>query len=139
MASLSPDELYSRLQHFYARQMQLLDAGRTQEWADTFTEDGVFEAGAQAPVKGRDAIAVGAAAVAAKFTADEITRRHWIGMITVDPPRGDLAVRCYALVLEIASGGPVTVQRSTVCHDVLAPHGDLWQVRHRKVTRDDLP
>jgi hypothetical protein len=143
MSSESPDADYARLQRFYASQMQLLDAGRTQEWAATFTDDAIFEAGALEPVKGREAIEAGAAAVAAKFVADGIARRHWIGMIAVDGDGSDngegLAVRSYALVLEIPAGGTVNVSRSTVCHDVLAADGASWQVRHRKVTRDDLP
>ncbi|MEW2237233.1 nuclear transport factor 2 family protein, partial [Streptomyces sp. NPDC024062] len=34
--------LHGEITHFYARQMQALDDGRTDDWARTFTEDGVF-------------------------------------------------------------------------------------------------
>ncbi|WP_234425673.1 nuclear transport factor 2 family protein, partial [Streptomyces kebangsaanensis] len=36
-------EIQAEVQDFYARQMRLLDEGRAEEWAETFTEDGVFE------------------------------------------------------------------------------------------------
>lgn len=138
MASPDADLEYARLQRFYATQMQLLDAGHTDEWAATFTEDATFTAGSAAPVKTREAIAAGAAAVAAKFAADGVTRRHWIGMLTADTQDDTLVTKCYALVLEIPDGGPVIVSRSTVCHDLLARAGDSWLVRQRTVTRDDL-
>jgi 3-phenylpropionate/cinnamic acid dioxygenase small subunit len=134
------DELQGRIQHFYARQMQLLDSGRTAEWARTFTDDGVFDAGGQPePVRGRSAIAEGAGQVAAKFAEAGIVRRHLISMLTVDPADdGTVHARSYAVVLEIPRGGDVTVRRSTVCEDVLVPAGETWLVRHRRVTRDGL-
>jgi 3-phenylpropionate/cinnamic acid dioxygenase small subunit len=134
------DDLHVRIQHFYARQMQLLDSGNTAEWARTFTEDGVFEVGGlPEPVQGREAIEKGARQTADGFAEAGITRRHLISMLTVDPQDdGTLHARSYAVVLEIARGGDVTVRRSTVCTDVLVLSGETWLVRHRRVTRDGL-
>lgn len=131
---------YAQLQHFYARQMQLLDGGDTAAWARTFTLDGVFAAGGvPEPVAGRDAIAAAAGGVAAAFAAAGVQRRHWIGMLTVDRHGPDTATaRCYALVLEIPVGGEVVVRRSTVCDDDLVREGGEWLVAHRVVTRDGL-
>lgn len=129
--------LYSEVQQFYTRQMQLLDAGRTAEWADMFTEDGIFEVGARA-VSGAENIAQAARAVADEFAEAGITRRHWIGMLTVKPATETVATRCYALVLEIPRGGEVVVRRSTVCEDTLVHSGTAWLVRHRRVTRDGM-
>ena len=54
-------ELYNQIQLFYAEQMQLLDAGRAEEWARTFTDDGVFATNTGSePVRGRAAIAAAA-------------------------------------------------------------------------------
>lgn len=129
--------LYSEVQQFYTRQMQLLDAGRTAEWAGMFTEDGVFEVGATV-VSGTHNIAQAARAVADEFAEAGITRRHWIGMLTVEPAAETVATRCYALVLEIPRCGEVVVRRSTVCEDTLAHSGTAWLVRHRRVTRDGM-
>ena len=53
-------ETYSQIQQFYAWQSQLLDFGRFEEWAATFTEDGSFLApGFPEPVRGRTALGVG--------------------------------------------------------------------------------
>lgn len=55
--------LYTEIQQFYAQQMHLLDDGRVEEWAHTFTTDGVFAANAQpVPAVGREAITAAAAA-----------------------------------------------------------------------------
>jgi hypothetical protein len=133
-------ELYQDVQHFYARQMQALDGGATAEWAETFASDGVFAAGGMPdPVQGREAIATGARQIADQFAEAGITRRHWIGMLTVTPQNdGTVHARSYALVLEIPRGGEVTARRSTLCDDVLVSASGTWLVRHRQVTRDGL-
>jgi SnoaL-like domain len=133
-------ELYQDVQHFYARQMQALDAGATQVWAETFASDGVFAAGGMPePVQGRDAIAAGAQKIVDQFAEAGVSRRHWIGMLTVTPQNdGTVHARSYALVLEIPRGGEVVARRSTLCDDVLVPASGTWLVRHRMVTRDGL-
>ncbi|WP_415923878.1 nuclear transport factor 2 family protein [Streptomyces scabiei] len=53
--------LHAEVEHFCARQMQLLDRHACEERVNTFTADGVFDAhGPPAPAKGREAIAAGA-------------------------------------------------------------------------------
>jgi 3-phenylpropionate/cinnamic acid dioxygenase small subunit len=134
------DTLYGQVQHFYARQMQMLDAGETATWARTFTMDGVFEAGGvPEPVKGREAIEKAATATAREFDRQGVTRRHLISMLTVDPAGdGTVRARSYAVVLEIPPGGEVNVHRSTLCDDILVPADGGWLVRQRQVTRDGL-
>jgi hypothetical protein len=138
--TLADTGLYSRVQQFYAEQMQLLDLGAAQEWADTFTEDGVFAANGQpAPVRGRAAITAAVHATNERLAKEGVAHRHWLGMLTVRPQSdGTLKTRSYALVLEVPRGGDARIHRSTVCEDVLVPIDDSWQVRHRAVTRDDL-
>jgi 3-phenylpropionate/cinnamic acid dioxygenase small subunit len=134
------DALYGEIQHFYARQMHMLDAGDTAAWARTFTADGVFEAGGvPEPVRGRETIEKAARATAEEFERQGVTRRHLISMLTVDRTDGEaIRARSYAVVLEIPRGGEVAVHRSTVCDDVLVPADGRWLVRHRTVTRDGL-
>ncbi|MCX4856330.1 nuclear transport factor 2 family protein [Streptomyces canus] len=134
-------DVYHEIQHFYARQMQLLDDGRVVEWADTFTSEGVFAANAHPePTRGRSAIAAAARAAHDQLAAAGVRRRHWLGMVAVDGQDGTkLRARCYALIFEIPRGGPAVLRLSTLCEDELerAPQGG-WLVRHRAVTRDDL-
>jgi 3-phenylpropionate/cinnamic acid dioxygenase small subunit len=132
--------VYCEIQDFYARQMQLLDQGQTQEWAATFTEDGVFSANAQpAPVRTRAAIAVGAAKASADLAAKGVQRRHWLGMVSVRQQRdGVVSAQCYALVIMTPRGGQPTIGASTACNDILVRQGGDWKVRERTVTRDDL-
>src|ERR1700742_441498 len=78
--------LYMDIQHFYGRQMRHLDSGHVEEWAATFTENGVFAANAHPePQRGRAAIEEGARNAAAQLRADGVQRRHWLGMLEVEP------------------------------------------------------
>lgn len=133
--------LVAEVQHFYARQMHQLDAGRADAWAETFAPDGAFAVPGHAePVRGRAALAAAAEAAAAEHAAQGLTRRHWLGMLTVDRrPDGRVLARSYALVLRTPTGGVPELHRSTVCTDLLRRHGGSWLVEHRQVSRDDLP
>jgi 3-phenylpropionate/cinnamic acid dioxygenase small subunit len=134
------DARYDSIQQFYAEQMQLLDDGATDKWAETFTEDGTFATNAgHPPVTGRGAIAEAAGATAAALARDGLRRRHWIGMLAITGGTdAEAHVRSYALVLQIPRGGTVIPHVSTTCEDVLVAANGGWQVRARTVTRDDL-
>lgn len=133
-------DLYHEVQNFYARQMQLLDSGQVEAWAETFTEDGVFSANAHPePARGRAAITAGAGAARSRLAEQGLRHRHWLGMVDVEPLADDrLRVRSYALVLAITQGGPATVHVHTTCDDELVRVAGQWQVRTRLVARDDL-
>jgi 3-phenylpropionate/cinnamic acid dioxygenase small subunit len=132
-------ELGARVQQFYAAQMQLLDSGQAEAWANTFTEDAVFAANAQKePTRGRSAIAAAARRTIAELNATRTTRRHWLGMCDVVPQEdGTVRVSSYALIIETAVGGSSSIRMSTTCEDVLVDDGEL-RVRRRSVTRDDI-
>jgi 3-phenylpropionate/cinnamic acid dioxygenase small subunit len=133
-------ELYQEIQHFYARQMQQLDAGLADEWAATFTEDGVFEANAHPePSIGRAVISAAVKQAHGRLAEMQETRRHWLGMLTIDRGEdGTLFVRSYAMIVGTKKGGEPKIVFSTLCEDTLVRHEDGWQVKYRKVTRDDL-
>jgi hypothetical protein len=133
-------DLQTALQRFYAEQMQLLDDGGAEAWADTFTDDGVFAANGQpAPVRGRHAIAAAARAARDQLGQAKVVHRHWLGMLTADlQDDGSVRARCYALVIATPHGGVPAIHRSTLCEDVLIPADGSWRVRSRIVTRDDL-
>ncbi|WP_103514753.1 nuclear transport factor 2 family protein [Streptomyces sp. SM10] len=142
LGSAQPDiaRLHGEISHFYARQMQALDEGRTDDWAQTFTEDGAFLLhGGRDRADGCAALAASSAKARAALAEQGVTHRHWLGMLTVEPrPDGTVAARCYALVIATETGGSPAVHRSTVCQDLLVSDGDAWLVKHRQVTRDDL-
>jgi len=136
-----PDlELQAEIGFMYAEQMHLLDDGKGAAWAETFTEEGIFEANAQpAPTVGRDAISVAAQSVADDLTARGITRRHWLGMLAVRRTGADTAVaRSYALIIFTPRGGEAVIRCSTSCTDDLVRVDGRWLVAHRRVRRDDL-
>jgi 3-phenylpropionate/cinnamic acid dioxygenase small subunit len=132
--------LYVEVQQFYARHMHLLDSGQAQEWAQTFAEDGTFDAPTMPePIRGRAAIAAGVAKSAEERAAAGETQRHWHGMVDVQPrPDGALEVRCYALVFSTFKGQESRLHRVCVCTDVLVRVDGRLVVSTRKVTRDDL-
>lgn len=133
--------LYTEVQHFYARQMRCLDEGAVEEWADTFTADGVFKANAHPePQEGRAAILAGATQAARRLAEQQTQRRHWLGMQQVDEnPDGTITVRSYALVFATALGGKAALELSCDCEDLLVRDGGRLQIKRRLVSRDDLP
>lgn len=134
-------DLYAEIQQFYARQMQLLDSGNAAEWADTFTQDGVFAANARPePARGRETIRAAAAQAKAQHAQQGLQVRHWLGMLDIAAqPDGSVRVRSYALIINTPRGGQAVIQLSTTCEDLLVrgEAGD-WLVSHRQVVRDDL-
>ena len=139
--SSTDTELYQEIQHFYGRQMRLLDEGRVEEWADSFTEDGVFSANAHpAPQNGRAEIVEGARRAARMLSEQKVQRRHWLGMLEVrEQADGTLTAHTYALVVNTPQGGKPAVEFSTSCDDVLTREDGTLRVRSRQVYRDDLP
>ncbi|MBP0460085.1 MULTISPECIES: nuclear transport factor 2 family protein [Streptomyces] len=132
-------DLYQQVQQFYARQMHLLDSGKAELWADTFTRDGVFAANAHPqPAVGRAVIAASARKATDEYAAKGVQRRHWLGMLSVEDHGDRVSARCYALVVETPRGGQAAIRASTLCEDVLVRHEGGWLVRDRHVTRDDL-
>jgi 3-phenylpropionate/cinnamic acid dioxygenase small subunit len=131
-------ERYQQIQQFYARQMQLLDNGAGKEWADTFTEEGVFEQNVKPePWRGREEIARRMTAGLAKVAERRLTRRHWFGMLAAAPGKdGTVETRYYAAVYETPEGGSASLYLSTVCEDVLVWEKDRWLVQYRWVAHD---
>ncbi|MFI0982665.1 nuclear transport factor 2 family protein [Streptomyces sp. NPDC021093] len=132
--------LYQEIQQFYATQMQLLDTGRAEEWAATFTQEGVFDANAfPQPVAGRSAISAAVRKACDDYAARGIQRRHWLGMLALEENgTGEVVANSYAQVLETPRGGRPELRASTSCRDVLVREAGRWLVKHRQIHRDDL-
>ncbi len=133
-------DLYQRIQHFYARQTQLLDAGDVMSWVDTFTEDATFASNARTePTVGRSAIIANVQKAVDDRVAKGLIRRHWLGMFAVTPHSdGELRVRCYAIVLAIPRNGQAGIHVSATCEDALVPVDGGWLVRERSLRHDDI-
>jgi 3-phenylpropionate/cinnamic acid dioxygenase small subunit len=133
--------LYTEVQRFYAHQMQQLDLGKAELWADTFTGDAVFDVPTlPAPVRGRSALVESAGQAAARLAEAGERHRHFMGMFdVVERPDGSLDVRSYTTVYASTIGGASRVHRMCVCEDVLVRAGGELRVARRLVTRDDLP
>lgn len=137
--TIAPAQLRADIDAFYAWHMQLLDAGKVEEWAEAFTPDGVFDAqGHPEPVRGRDEIRSASRAVADKLTEAGIVRRHWLGMGHVVPEDGNVRVCSYALVFQSSREKGTVLHASTTCEDVLVPDGGSWLIRERVVRVDGM-
>ncbi|MEU9558375.1 nuclear transport factor 2 family protein [Streptomyces fumanus] len=129
---------YAAIIQFYAGHIQLLDAGRAEEWAEQFTEDGVFAQNAKPGVKhGRAAIAAGMRKGIDALAERGLTRRHWFGMVTAEPAGPDVVrTRYYAVVFETPKGGEPRLYLSTTAEDVLERRDGNWLVRSRYISHD---
>ncbi len=142
-AALSATEgavLYAEVQQFYARQMQLLDLNRPQEWAATFTEDASFDVPTlPEPVRGRAGLVAATTRSHAQLEESGQRHRHFMGMLDVRPQEdGTVHVRSYAIVYASTIGQDSRVHRVCVCEDVLVRDAGGLLVATRRVTRDDL-
>jgi actinorhodin biosynthesis protein ActVIA len=137
----SRTDLYVEVQEFYARQMQLLDGGAFEEYADTFTEDGEFTHTPNQPAaRTRAGIVHELHRFHERFAADPVVRRHWFNMIRLEP-QDDGSVRStyYALVVTTRPGRNVTIAPSCVVHDVLVRENGALLNRSRRVEHDLVP
>lgn len=134
-------EIYAEVQNFYARHMYLLDSGAAQEWADTFTADGVFAPpSAPEPIVGRAALAAGVRESVIRLRERAEQHRHVLLSVDVQPQRdGSLLVRSYAQVIATPRGGEPRLHLMCVTHDVLVREDGELRVKHRRVSRDDQP
>ncbi|MGW7081750.1 nuclear transport factor 2 family protein [Streptomyces sp. NPDC054866] len=137
-------ELYTQVQEFYARQMNLLDGGTADPvaWSRTFTQDAVLGSNLQeAPDTGRPAVLramrEGLEHIAAQGPVDF---RHWFAMIDVQPQQdGSLRTRYYGLAMSTASGGKLQIRGHMLCRDELVRREGRWLVRHRYLEADGVP
>lgn len=129
---------YASIIRFYAGHAQLLDAGRAEEWADQFTEDGTFAQNVKPTVRrGRADIAASMRKGIDALAARGLVRRHWFGTVATEPVEpGVVRTRYYAVVFETPRGGSPRLYLSTTAEDVLERRGGTWFVRSRHISHD---
>jgi actinorhodin biosynthesis protein ActVIA len=132
-------ETYSRIDQFYAIQMQALDDGDIAAWVETFTAEGVFVSnGLPDPVEGRGGLAALGVETVARLNEKGVIRRHFVFNVIVESHSGGvLRTTCYVPVFDTVDG-VTSLTTSTVMRDELLSSADGLLVRHRTVTRDDL-
>ncbi|WP_245975578.1 nuclear transport factor 2 family protein [Amycolatopsis palatopharyngis] len=135
-------DVHAAVNLHYARQVQMLDSGRFEEYADTFTADGEFQhTPGQPAARTRSGIVAELKRFNTRFENDPVQRRHWFNMIDLRPRAdGVLDATFYALVLTTRPGvkEPI-VGPSCLVRDVLVFDND-GEVRNRsrQVDHDQL-
>lgn len=136
-------DLYVAVQQFYARQGRHLDMMRAQEFAATFTVDGIFDHDpGEPPLAGRQAIAEAIRAYQSRsYAADPCQRRHWFNMLEVMPqPDGTVLTEYYALVVLTRPGQRTpAIAPSCFVRDVLVYDNGELKTRERAVYPDYVP
>lgn len=111
------------------------DAGRLDDLADTFCADGVLEVRGFEPLRGRSEIVAFLGGVTGNVAASAGVRlivRHNLANVLFDEVARDHAqVSCYFSVVTHIGLDHVGRYR-----DTFAPDGDIWRIRHRKVSTD---
>ncbi|MFD3676112.1 nuclear transport factor 2 family protein [Streptomyces sp. NPDC058613] len=134
-------DLYTAVSQHYARQVQLLDGGRFEEYAATFTPDGAFQhTPGLPPATGHAGIVAELRAFHARFDNDPVRRRHWFGMVDLSPREdGAYDATFYALIVTVRPGvKEPSVGPSCVVHDVLEIEDGVVRNRSRQVDHDQL-
>ncbi|MEE1758266.1 MULTISPECIES: nuclear transport factor 2 family protein [unclassified Streptomyces] len=140
MATTVSSDLYVQVQHFYARQMQALDNGRIEEYANTFTKDGSFQhTPGLDPVVGPDAILEELRSFLKKYENDPTQRRHYFNQIVLDPrDDGTIGSTVYALIVRVKPNEQPEIWPSTVVHDVIDVTDGHILLKSRSVAYDQL-
>lgn len=131
--------IHAEVQHFYARQIRLLDGADLEGFAATFTEDGVMRhASRNDNARGRLAIVASLRANYANHPG--VVPRHWFDKLLIEPVDANtVSVQYYALVSLTDATGKVTFLPTCLVDDVLVVDetGRLL-TRDRSIARDDL-
>ena len=111
------------------------DAGRIDDLADTFCADGVLEIRGFEPLRGRPEIVAFLGGVTGNVAASagvkRIVRHNVANVLFDDVTPNQAQVSCYFTVVTHVGLDHVGRYR-----DTLVPDGDLWRIRHRKVSTD---
>jgi hypothetical protein len=111
------------------------DAGRLDDLADTFCADGVLEIRGLEPLRGRSEIVAFLGGVTGNVAASagvkRIVRRNVANVLFDDVARDQAQVSSYFTVVTHIGLDHVGRYR-----DTLVPDGDVWRIRHRKVSTD---
>lgn len=138
-ATQDPTDLYAEVQHFYARQMQLMDRRDFEAFAATFTRDGEFSHTPGQLARTRAGIVDELREFHKRFEQDPVVRRHWFNMIVVEPQQdGSFHTTYYAQVVNTRPGADTQWGPSCVVTDLLVRVDGALLNRSRQVRQDRL-
>ncbi|PXX59765.1 SnoaL-like protein [Nocardia tenerifensis] len=134
------EDICAEVGRFYARHVQLMDEGRAEEAADTFTEEAsmVSPPKISTPIVGRAALAAGLRANADQLAADGIRYRRCYSTILVEVrDDGSVFARSYVQVIRTERDKGSYLHAMCVCEDVLVRTDGELKVAERVAIRDD--
>ena len=113
-----------------ARYNHAVDSGDAEAWANTFTDDGIFE-GSAITVKGREELLE---FVRSRDPSNPI--RHWNNNILIEGNGDDATAKVYLVTFDVS--GPPKIRSSGIYHDTLRRIDGQWKFTYRKVEVDRL-
>ncbi len=126
---------YSEIYQLYSRYAQGTDFREADLWLSVFTDDAVFQPGANADlVVGMDALREWRAQNFAARPADRQTR-HWNSGWVITPTPEGATGRLYFLGVDVSSGGPA-FGGSGHYEDIYVKTADGWRIKERRFVSD---
>ena len=111
------------------------DAGRLDDLGDTFCADGVLEIRGLEVLRGRSEIVAFLGGVAGRVAVNAdvkpIVRHNVANVIFNEVTRDQAQVSCYFTVVT-----QIGLDHIGRYRDTFVPDGDIWRIRHRKVSTD---
>ena len=126
---------YAEINQLYARYAQGTDFRQGATWLSVFTDDAVFQPGANAEdVVGMEALTEWRVQNFAARPADRQTR-HWNSGWLITPTPEGATGRLYYLGVNVSSGQPI-VSGSGHYDDVYVKTADGWRIKERRAVSD---
>ncbi|HEX6686941.1 MAG TPA: nuclear transport factor 2 family protein [Candidatus Limnocylindrales bacterium] len=128
-------DVYAEVQKFYAHQMPLLENRQAEQFAATYTPDGVFEhASGLFKLTGRAEIAGGTEASIKAYGGKAF--RHWLNHLSVEQTGDEIHAGFTAIVSVTDDDGRVTWEPSCTVKDIIVRVDGRILVRHRILSHD---
>jgi SnoaL-like domain len=122
---------YVEIQQLYAKYNHAIDNGNAEEWADTFTPDGVFNG----RFTGREALMGFIKTWRERMNGG--SRRHWNSNLMLTGSTDSVAGAVYLMLLDVSTK-PASVVSTGVYSDELAKTANGWRFKSR-VVKSDAP
>jgi hypothetical protein len=126
-ANLTPQDM-AEIQTLYAKYNQVLDAGKAEAWADTFTPDGVFNK----TNVGRDALITFAKGF---YDQGGGKRRHWNTNLVLTGTAEGADGSVYLMLWDVGQR-PASIIVTGIYEDKLVKTKDGWRFKTRLVNPD---
>jgi len=126
-ANLTPQDM-AEIQTLYAKYNQVLDAGKAEAWADTFTADGAFNK----TNVGRDALIAFAKGF---YDQGGGKRRHWNTNLILTGTSEGADGSVYLMLWDVGNR-PATIIVTGIYEDKLVKTKDGWRFKTRLVNPD---